>query len=59
MYQALNAAGVKAELHVFQDGKHGFGARAVKGTAPSVWPELFLHWGSRNGWLRDASARPS
>jgi acetyl esterase/lipase len=59
MYTALCDRGVSAELHVFQDGKHGFGARAVKGTPPSAWPELLLHWGYGNGWFRDPGARPS
>lgn len=58
MFDALRKASISTELHVFEDGKHGFGARAVKGTAPSLWPELLLHWGCRKGWFRDASARP-
>lgn len=59
LFEALCAAGVPAELHVFQDGAHGFGARAVRGTTPSVWPDLMLHWGARCGWFRDPAALPA
>lgn len=59
MANALLAAKVPVELHLFEDGKHGFGARAVKGTTPSLWPELLLHWGWRKGWFRDSSAAPA
>jgi len=43
-YSALRKAGVKAELHVFRDGAHGFGIRGVKGKPASVWPELAEKW---------------
>ena len=59
MYRALIGAKVPAELHVFANGGHGFAIRLAKGNAASIWPELFLHWGYGNGWLRDPSARPA
>jgi acetyl esterase/lipase len=58
MFASLRAAKVAAELHVFQEGGHGFGIRGAAGKSPAVWPDLFLHWGFRNGWFRDSSAQP-
>ena len=59
MFGALHGAGVPAEIHVFQEGGHGFGIRGAEGKSPAPWPDLFLHWGYRNGWFRDPSARPA
>jgi len=56
MFDALRAAKVPTELHVFQEGGHGFGIRLAKGKPASAWPDLLLHWGWRGGWFRDASA---
>jgi len=56
MFEALRAAKRPAEMHVFQEGGHGFGLRLAKGKPASVWPDLFLHWGWRGGWFRDSSA---
>lgn len=43
-YDALKAAGVKAELHIFQDGKHGFAIRNAKGYPVAIWPQLAGQW---------------
>ena len=56
MFEALRAAKVPAELHVFEEGGHGFGLRLAKAKPASVWPDLLLHWGWRGGWFRDSSA---
>jgi len=55
MFEALRAAKVPGELHVFQEGGHGFGLRLAKGKPAYLWPELLLHWGWRGGWFRDSS----
>jgi acetyl esterase/lipase len=52
MYQALKAAGVPAELHVFPEGGHGFGISRAAGKPVEVWPDLFLRWGSARGMFR-------
>ncbi|HUQ11392.1 MAG TPA: alpha/beta hydrolase [Steroidobacteraceae bacterium] len=44
MYQALQKARVRSELHVFDSGGHGFGLRGVAGRNVAVWPELVQHW---------------
>lgn len=46
MAQALAAAGVEHELHVFARGGHGFGMRTRAGSTTALWPHLaqnFLH----------------
>lgn len=44
MYQALRAAQVRSELHIFDSGGHGFGLRGVMGRNVSAWPGLVQHW---------------
>lgn len=49
-YLACKREGVKAELHIFQDGDHGFYlGKATDGT--DAWPGLMLNWMTLNGWL--------
>lgn len=49
MFTALKAAKVSAELHIFEDGSHGFGMRFLEGKSAAAWPELFLAWLKRHG----------
>ena len=44
MYQALQKAGIRSELHVFDSGGHGFGLRGVAGRSVAVWPTLVQNW---------------
>jgi acetyl esterase/lipase len=44
MYQALKAAQVRSELHVFDSGGHGFGLRGVAGRSVAAWPTLVENW---------------
>lgn len=53
MFAALRAAKVPAELHVFNQGGHGFGMRGIAGKDVAAWPELVRAWA-----LGDAAARP-
>jgi len=48
---ALRAAKVRAEAHIFEEGGHGFGIRGAQGKPAAAWPELFLTWAARHGWL--------
>jgi acetyl esterase/lipase len=55
MYDALRRAGVRSELHVFEEGGHGFGLRFARGKPAAAWPALFHAWGGRHGvfgWAR-------
>ena len=49
-YQALIRNKVKAELHIYQGGGHGFGMNN-KTTADS-WVERLQNWMNANGWLK-------
>jgi acetyl esterase/lipase len=44
MFQALRAANVRSELHVFESGGHGFGLRGVAGKSVAAWPTLVQNW---------------
>ena len=49
LYRALLAAGRPGELHAFDKGGHGFGARLPKDVPASAWPQLFHAYGARLG----------
>ncbi len=51
MAVALHAARIPVELHAFQEGGHGFGIRGAQGKPCSAWPDLFVAWATRGGWL--------
>ena len=42
-FEALQKAGVPAELHVFPHGKHGVGLAAGDASL-SIWPRLCATW---------------
>jgi acetyl esterase/lipase len=54
MYLALKQAGVRAELHVYASGGHGFGLRP--GRPCTTWPQRCAEWMQSSGLLRAASA---
>jgi acetyl esterase/lipase len=47
-YRMLLRAGVKAELHVFSKGSHGFDLGTGRGESVAIWPASFV------AWLRDS-----
>ncbi|MGE5814605.1 MAG: alpha/beta hydrolase fold domain-containing protein, partial [Acidobacteriota bacterium] len=49
-FQALRAAGVPAELHIFERGTHGFGFSTGLGPT-SDWPRRLEDWMRSHGWL--------
>ncbi|HEY9559224.1 MAG TPA: alpha/beta hydrolase [Anseongella sp.] len=49
-YQALHKAGVPAELHIFQHGRHGLGLG--KEEPFSEWPQLCQKWMKAMGFLQ-------
>lgn len=55
MHAALRAAGVPSELHMFEEGGHGFGLRLIQGKPASIWPDLFLRWGARHGAFKNVT----
>lgn len=51
LYDALRAAKVPAEMHVFEEGGHGFGLRFARGKPVEAWPDLVLGWWKRKGFV--------
>ncbi len=49
-YLALRKAGVPAEMHVFEPGRHGLGL-AQSNPALSIWPQLLENWFHTRGIL--------
>ncbi len=49
-YLALRRAGVPAEMHVFEQGRHGLGLGGDN-AAFSAWPGLFIQWLHTRGLL--------
>lgn len=49
MFRALKAKAVPAEMHVFEEGGHGFGMRFAPDTPVSAWPGLFVAFARRHG----------
>ncbi|MCF7752368.1 alpha/beta hydrolase [Bacillus subtilis subsp. subtilis] len=43
-YQALERAGVAAEMHLFPQGGHGFGVRIAPTLTTAQWPTLAVRW---------------
>jgi acetyl esterase/lipase len=54
-YAALHRAGIPAELHLYQEGPHGFGLKPGYGST-SEWPRLCEQWLRLHGWLPPAPA---
>ncbi len=48
---ALRAAKVPTEAHLFAEGGHGFGIYGARGKPAAAWPDLFLAWAGRRGFL--------
>lgn len=51
LYSALKLVQVKAEMHLFQTGGHGWGL-GKKGSPVAAWPELFKTWMKNNGFCK-------
>lgn len=49
LYSALKKVNVKAEMHLFPTGGHGWGL-GKKGSPVAVWPELFKTWMKNSGF---------
>lgn len=49
MFSALKAKGVPTEMHIFEEGGHGFGLRFVTGKPVAAWPGLFETFAKRHG----------
>ncbi len=50
-YQALHAAGVPAEMHLYPTGAHGYGLRRTADDV-TTWPDRAADWLKTGGWLK-------
>ena len=48
-FAALRRAGIPAEIHLFENGGHGFGIVNTAGKPVAAWPELFLAFARAHG----------
>ncbi len=53
IYADLKRHGVDGELHVFRNGGHGYGMRAVEGSAIGEWPTHATAWLRSRGLTRE------
>ncbi|MFZ3006763.1 MAG: alpha/beta hydrolase [Phenylobacterium sp.] len=51
LFEALRARKVPVEMHLFEEGGHGFGLRFTVGKPAAAWPDLVLAWMQRRGYL--------
>lgn len=51
MYQALKKAGVPVELHIFENGPHGFGMTHKNIPVTDYWPTLLDAWLRQHGFI--------
>lgn len=51
MYQALKAADVPVEMHLYQTGGHGFGFSLPASHPTSRWPDAFVLWAKASGFI--------
>jgi acetyl esterase/lipase len=51
MFSALSGAAVPAELHIYQEGGHGFGFSLPVDRPASRWPQNWQAWARRIGFL--------
>lgn len=49
MFTALRAKAIPAEMHVFEEGGHGFGLRSIAGKTVAAWPDLFVAFAKKHG----------
>ena len=57
MFNALHAQSVPAEMHIFENGGHGWGL-GLPGSLVSTWPRLFATWARSRGFMGGVPALP-
>jgi acetyl esterase/lipase len=55
-FAALKAAKVPAEMHIFEEGGHGFGVRQAAGKPVEAWPDLLVRWGVQHQFFTGVGA---
>ena len=50
-YQALTKYHIPAELHIYEQGGHGYGLATDRKSTESTWPDACISWLKLHGWL--------
>lgn len=58
IYSALKRSKVAAELHVYENGGHGYGMRPVGGSSIGSWPDRATEWLVRRQLAHESAAQP-
>lgn len=53
IYAGLKRNNVPAELHVYENGGHGYGMRTVAGSEIGTWPDRATPWLQRHGYANE------
>jgi acetyl esterase/lipase len=56
LYQAMLDHKRPVEMHLFEEGGHGFGVRLAPNMPASIWPRLFARFAARKGVFPAAGA---
>jgi acetyl esterase/lipase len=56
LYQALLAQHRSAEMHLFDEAGHGFGAHLPAAATPAIWPQLFTRFAARKKVFAETAA---
>jgi acetyl esterase/lipase len=56
IYAGLKRHNVPAELHIYENGGHGYGMRARKNSNIGTWPDRATDWLQRRGLGRDSNS---
>lgn len=57
-YAAARRAGVPIEMHLYEQGRHGFGLKS-KAPPTNEWPQRCETWLRSHGWLKPPAAAPA
>jgi acetyl esterase/lipase len=52
LFGALRAAKIAAELHVYEQGGHGFSLHWARAKPAEIWPVQFRRWAETHGFVR-------
>lgn len=51
LFLALRHAGVPVQLHIYDDGGHGFALRAPETASIAAWPDVCMNWLQAHGFI--------
>lgn len=58
LFEALQSAKVPVEMHIYQEGGHGFGFSLPPERPASAWPGAFEAWARKGGFMGPTASHP-